>query len=1150
MPPPYFSPSGQGRRAGFALLVTITLVAFLVLILVSLAAFTRVETQVASNSQQLSVARQNALTALNVALGELQKYAGPDQRATAGADIVTATPATGTRHWTGVWGNAANPQSDLSSAPALLQWLVSGNESTSFNPVSHMSTAADAFGQITTAPSSWSYTPSGSTNITSSNVVLLVGPNTAEDQDNHVIAPLETIEIPPANVPGANTTGGDVSIGKYAWWVGDEGVKARVNVVDPYVLPTARMEAAGLAPQPSSLFRLMAPQRAGVENVAGFGSFPLNTEASRSVLNLEQASFASASITPEIRRNRFHDLTTVSSGVIVDQLRGGLARDLTYAFGRANLSEFRTALALPNTGATNPLIRTAVMPASEGRVPTWEQLRSFARLDGSNPVPARAQTATDHGIYPVLSQARIGVGGQIVADGANSHFLLRMSPSVVLANPYNATITADVYRVRVDFGADSHLSAYTGGSTQSFWRMPLRRLLEGQQFEIRNLTLAPGEARVFTLATDNTPWAATETHVLENDWSDFAIQLDTRNHDGSVFDETVPFPYPNPSNPAVNLPAKGVHLVFGDGRPTGSNPTANWGSTAAGPNLTSTSGGDQRGGTLSWALLDGNDVVLQRIETLGYATNSASMYGIRGETIQNSGSSIIRMADAGSFSTTLVHPYYAQFNWRAPLASRTSHHVNRGFQNPVMWTVAFHQGTSADPTLERWIIRKQTTPPFTHVEWNGVVGTQNPRPLAQDNWRPFDIPRSPTGLVSIGQLQHFNAGGHYDITYPAPASPLTSRPAAPTAQGTRFLAGSHAIGNSRANPHIAADSVKETLASQPYYDASYLLNRDLFDGNFFSGYPQSGPEDLATARLPNARLQPFRDSVATNDTAAFRGPDTGFNTNDVRLAARNLMLSGAFNVNSTSVEAWTAVLSALGGTEFNGESGLAAPFPRSIHQPGGKNGADTGSTANAWNGFRDLTPTQITDLADKIVTEIRSRGPFVSLADFVNRSLTSSTPAHTYAGALQAAIDQTDINANFITSIVNSGGTALNIPTPAGSSATLPYPHTEHLPKHGLEGIAGWLSQADLLQALAPMLSARSDTFRIRTYGEVLNPSTGVRDGRAWCEAIVQRLPDYVVSTGGDDAIRPVTALSAEENRRFGRRFVVVDFRWLSPEDI
>src|SRR5690606_21850844 len=75
------------RRHGFALLITIVLVAFLVLVLVTLASLTRVETTVATNSRHVAEARDNALVALNIALGQLQRFAGPDRRATATAGL-------------------------------------------------------------------------------------------------------------------------------------------------------------------------------------------------------------------------------------------------------------------------------------------------------------------------------------------------------------------------------------------------------------------------------------------------------------------------------------------------------------------------------------------------------------------------------------------------------------------------------------------------------------------------------------------------------------------------------------------------------------------------------------------------------------------------------------------------------------------------------------------------------------------------------------------------------------------------------------------------------------------------------------------------------------------------------------------------------
>jgi hypothetical protein len=110
-------------------------------------------------------------------------------------------------------------------------------------------------------------------------------------------------------------------------------------------------------------------------------------------------------------------------------------------------------------------------------------------------------------------------------------------------------------------------------------------------------------------------------------------------------------------------------------------------------------------------------------------------------------------------------------------------------------------------------------------------------------------------------------------------------------------------------------------------------------------------------------------------------------------------------------------------------------------------------------------------------------------------------------------------------------------------------------------GIPGWLTQADVLQALGPALAARSDTFVIRAYGDALDPvNTGSTvvpanvTGRAWCEAVVQRFPDYGDttnaasvdpngSTGSGTTITPA-------NQRFGRRFRIVAFRWLTPNDI
>jgi hypothetical protein len=93
-----------------------------------------------------------------------------------------------------------------------------------------------------------------------------------------------------------------------------------------------------------------------------------------------------------------------------------------------------------------------------------------------------------------------------------------------------------------------------------------------------------------------------------------------------------------------------------------------------------------------------------------------------------------------------------------------------------------------------------------------------------------------------------------------------------------------------------------------------------------------------------------------------------------------------------------------------------------------------------------------------------------------------------------------------------------------------------------------FLTQADLLTVIGNGLSARSDTFTIRTYGETVNPTdSSIITGRAWCEAVVQRLPEYVDSITDPNAHNPPTATI---NKTMGRRLKIISFRWLSANDI
>jgi hypothetical protein len=75
------------------------------------------------------------------------------------------------------------------------------------------------------------------------------------------------------------------------------------------------------------------------------------------------------------------------------------------------------------------------------------------------------------------------------------------------------------------------------------------------------------------------------------------------------------------------------------------------------------------------------------------------------------------------------------------------------------------------------------------------------------------------------------------------------------------------------------------------------------------------------------------------------------------------------------------------------------------------------------------------------------------------------------------------------------------------------------------------VSPDDFMSAIGGLLSVRSDTFRIRAYGESVNSVDGAIESIAYCEALMQRMTD-TASTGA------------------GRRIITSTFRWLGPEDI
>ncbi|MCX6864848.1 MAG: hypothetical protein NTV46_01275 [Verrucomicrobia bacterium] len=373
------------------------------------------------------------------------------------------------------------------------------------------------------------------------------------------------------------------------------------------------------------------------------------------------------------------------------------------------------------------------------------------------------------------------------------------------------------------------------------------------------------------------------------------------------------------------------------------------------------------------------------------------------------------------------------------------------------------------------------------------------------------------------------------------------------------------IGNSWAHPLIPPENLLVTRTGGNYLDHSFLLNLALVDGFYFSGLadqtgsfgPGKSTSTLAAGYaggtpLDDPRLLLYRPNGMS--AAAFAG-EVAKPAAYANIAAWQLM-EGAFNINSTSVPAWKAMLASIHDSQalFNqldktaGSATLTALTATSTGKarisrfrlPAAKSAANGGDAKDAyWLGAREYSDAELQTLAENIVNQVRLRGPFLSLAEFVNRRLGSGETAQ--RGALQQAIDDSNLNQS-LAAAANAG-----FEIPADKVTSYNYANPAAGAGSSYQGAPGYLTQADLLNVLGNAATARSDTFTIRGYGEARD-ATGKLLAQATCEALVQRVPEWL--DPADPAATKITALTRPANKTFGRRFLITSFRWLSPNEI
>jgi hypothetical protein len=416
-------------------------------------------------------------------------------------------------------------------------------------------------------------------------------------------------------------------------------------------------------------------------------------------------------------------------------------------------------------------------------------------------------------------------------------------------------------------------------------------------------------------------------------------------------------------------------------------------------------------------------------------------------------------------------------------------------------------------------------------------------------------------------------GTKFGVQYEIPLAPLQTlaslngaNPGGASGYLPRFA---QPIGNSWAHPLMASNKLVESGANSGYnyLDHSFLLNLALYDGFYFSGLAdQTGSfgsgkaadtlaAEFATGMpLDDPRLLLYRPN---GKTAALFAGEVAKPTAYAIIAAWQMM-QGAFNINSTSVPAWKAMLASIhdaqalynqliktGASPTSALTALTTTaegkarisrfrLPVAISAAAGGDMRD-----GYWLGPREYSDAQLQTLAENIVKQVRLRGPFLSMAEFVNRRLGSGVTAQ--RGALQQAIDDSNLNQKLATA-ANAGYEIASF-----AVGTYKYANAAAGAGSSYQGAPGYLSQADLLNVLGNAATARSDTFTIRGYGEA-HDADGQITASAVCEALVQRLPDWV--DPADQAETAPANLVSGANKTAGRRFRVIAFRWLVPDEI
>jgi len=1137
------------HQPGFTLLVTLLMMVLLTILALGILSLSTVTLRTSQAQTAQGVARANARLALMMAIGELQKQTGPDQRITFAADQLpggadgSTTAATVTRnHWTGVCKSWLNTATTRPATPEFQSWLVSAP------PQSAISL------DFVKSPSSGS-------------VVTLV------DKGSLGTAPNGRVEVPLIDC----TTAGAVS-SRYGWWVGDQGVKAPVATPTP----TTSQDLASIRQSLQSASRAAIEFATTSDSKVPFSALDKNSSQVRQLTDWQQAQFVASSTAGP--KPLFHDLAGHSPGLLTNVRAGGFRKDLSMYLEQP-LDDSMKTTALYSVSGTKGInwselwVYYNLYNQARGGLQTGGSYAytSGGVMDTSAPYLKLSPDMTGIGSDPatpykqpsfISMKTILSLYGVPVTSGSPAVTKVRLylvvDPVVTYWNPLDVPLVITPAFNSVKYWKPPYnLNVKRAGSTDTY-NLATALAGGGTQYiafrigKTKPIVLRPGEVLMFSEA----PGASSPTvfsagrAVIDADLgfqfvSGMSFLLNTAKDTAKDLATTETFTYdftPNTVDSGYFLTANETYFLN---------------------TLSGTQEGDYMalgtGATISPKV--GSTVPIHASDSQYsdlFAKNLTVEHGrpLTASQINGQKQPVVIMAYSAKTEQDSDRPgkFLTRYNPKAGTSFRNLQPDE--FETQPMEIQIDSLTSWKDPKLK---LEVSTT---GQAYFGGGMSAQYGSKIVTTH----SVPREP--MLSLASFQYAMANGFNWSSVPSPGS------------GTVLNGGSymqpqisHAIGNSEACSVIPQSQTSATTTASsaqggpaPLADHSYLANQALWDDWFLSGIANQTGAGFTTNKRSTSKvaLDFFTNAKpCPNSRYLFSGTDTGESPSalvgrwfsaDVPTAnakdeiASALTVDGMFNVNSTSVQAWKTLLTGLNkqlvavrnnsGQEVTASTNGLLPVT-ALQTPDStilKTGTSVGITdSTQWTGRRMLASDEIDTLAQAIVKEVRKRGPFLSLSDFINRR-PGSDKNLARAGVVQSALDSPDVKIN---AAYNTGSRAAT-PTVSLNGNTRGYNFVEAENGPAAYGAPGVVKQADLLTPLAPYLSARSDTFVIRAYGETLD-SSGKVISRAWCEAEVTRGAAYVDPTNKSIV---ATASLTQTNATFGRRYQMTSFRWLSPSEI